>query len=698
MRHGDRHRRAVDRRRPAAPDGGGATRAARAAAADGAGRRRRPGRDGAGGGDDGVDRSTRRPGLPVGVDGGPDGVRRRQRRPSCHADRARRRPVGGGVGVRRARPRSSCWRSSWCPACCSPGARASAAAPMSRARRACGCAGARSAARRPRSPLARPSSAARRRPRSRRTTRRRTPQTKTLTREHVDGRRHDVDGRHARRSPSRVDRTAEPARPRARSTVSWTGAQPERRPGRHPYGEQRAATRSTRSSSCSAAASTTRSLPADQQLRPETCWTVHVPAALRQSRVATAEPSGGTTATPTDERPRGPEPARRGPPECGAAAGTGSSRSTCCRSWPRTARSTRRARDATIAAGGGRRRGASRRPRSPRSPTSTAPATVQFEVRTDVENESLGCSDDVPCSIVVIPIMGISCAGRATPSLPQGRAASQPGSSNFANDGRRRGRLAGAVVVGVQLAQPVLASRSPSACRRTRATCSTRVRRSGFYGSELLAQASLQWSPGVLPATRTGSSSSTTRCPTTAGCDLLETGGGGRRVRLRARTSRRAPTGGLRARPRSPASRSATSSTCPTTPGSSPTCRLDPAPARQAAHPVLPGHRPRPRPPGHRGQPAGAQPRPGVHRAQPGARPASRREAGGDAAVAVRVLGRDDRADRLHRGRQGGDGLHRRRARPVGHEGQPRLQGHRAAARGVAAARRLRRAERTGEC
>ncbi len=43
--------------------------------------------------------------------------------------------------------------------------------------------------------------------------------------------------------------------------------------------------------------------------------------------------------------------------------------------------------------------------------------------------------------------------------------------------------------------------------------------------------------------------------------------------------------------------------------------------ARQAADPVLPRLRPRPRPPGHRRQPAGDHERPGVQQAQPGAQP-----------------------------------------------------------------------------
>ena len=47
--------------------------------------------------------------------------------------------------------------------------------------------------------------------------------------------------------------------------------------------------------------------------------------------------------------------------------------------------------------------------------------TAQFEVRTESENESLGCSDKVACTLVVVPIMGLSCADatrRATRPAP----------------------------------------------------------------------------------------------------------------------------------------------------------------------------------------------------------------------------------------------------------------------------------------
>ncbi|GAA4754044.1 hypothetical protein GCM10023350_44250 [Nocardioides endophyticus] len=129
--------------------------------------------------------------------------------------------------------------------------------------------------------------------------------------------------------------------------------------------------------------------------------------------------------------------------------------------------------------------------------------SVQFEVRSDLENESLGCNDKTACSIVVVPITGISCDQASTtvsndlaPVEKSCRKTGQwaPGSSNFVNlsvdqavspslwwaASNWRNRF----VVPITFGLPpdtcdVLDSRAPT----------------GFYGSELLAQAALQWSP-----------------------------------------------------------------------------------------------------------------------------------------------------------------------------------------------------------
>ncbi len=118
--------------------------------------------------------------------------------------------------------------------------------------------------------------------------------------------------------------------------------------------------------------------------------------------------------------------------------------------------------------------------------------TAAFEVRSDVENESLGCNTATPCSLVVVPIMGISCIDADPLCTKYGRFA--PGSSNFAGDGvdaavsplywwsasNWRNRFAVPLRFGLPPdACTVLDSRAPTA----------------FYGSELMSQAALQWAP-----------------------------------------------------------------------------------------------------------------------------------------------------------------------------------------------------------
>ena len=131
-----------------------------------------------------------------------------------------------------------------------------------------------------------------------------------------------------------------------------------------------------------------------------------------------------------------------------------------------------------------------------------------------------------------------------------------PGSSNFAGDGRRPGGLAGAVVVGVELAEPVRRSRSPSDCRRTPATSSTPRAPTGFYGSELLAQAALQWSPAYC-LDKKRFKFQLNQMSDEAGWNLMEAGGGAA-AEVSSEHTRGAPTRSATRRRRSPASRSAT--------------------------------------------------------------------------------------------------------------------------------------------
>jgi hypothetical protein len=129
--------------------------------------------------------------------------------------------------------------------------------------------------------------------------------------------------------------------------------------------------------------------------------------------------------------------------------------------------------------------------------------SAQFEVRSDIENESLGCNSETDCSIVVVPISGISCDQASTAvetnltTLEKAcRKTGQfaPGDSNFAG-------LAVDQAVSPALwwaasnwrnrfVIPVTFGLPPDTCDILDKRAPT-----GFYGSELLAQAALQWSP-----------------------------------------------------------------------------------------------------------------------------------------------------------------------------------------------------------
>jgi len=129
--------------------------------------------------------------------------------------------------------------------------------------------------------------------------------------------------------------------------------------------------------------------------------------------------------------------------------------------------------------------------------------SAQFEVRSDVENESLGCNSETDCSIVVVPISGISCDQASTPvetnltTLEKAcRKTGQfaPGDSNFAG-------LAVDQAVSPSMwwaasnwrnrfVIPVTFGLPPDTCDILDKRAPT-----GFYGSELLSQVALQWSP-----------------------------------------------------------------------------------------------------------------------------------------------------------------------------------------------------------
>lgn len=117
--------------------------------------------------------------------------------------------------------------------------------------------------------------------------------------------------------------------------------------------------------------------------------------------------------------------------------------------------------------------------------------SFDFEVRSLDQNASLGCSNSVPCSIVVIPIMGISCTVNS--QFCTGADAYAPGSSYDGTSpnpavtplywwsaSNWRGRLSFPITMAKDLQVCSLANGSNPV---------------SFYGSELLYETALQWAP-----------------------------------------------------------------------------------------------------------------------------------------------------------------------------------------------------------
>lgn len=285
-------------------------------------------------------------------------------------------------------------------------------------------------------------------------------------------------------------------RGRERVLVSWSGAQPSGGRASNPFGENGLQQEyPVVVMQCRGTDDPT--LPAARQLRPETCWTASV-AQRSQTLRSTSEASwvhdvhnteadkqrvSGIDPIPADECPSADiAPYFTHLTEFAAVNGT---------VYPACDADSMPPEAAVGAAF----------PAAELSAFTDENGTgeVQFEVRSDVENESLGCNDDVACSIVVIPISGISCDQASTPTTLGDRSCRKlgrfaPGSSNFANDGID-------LAVGPALwwsesnwrnrfTIPISFGLPPDTCDVLDSRAPT-----GFYGSELLAQAALQWSP-----------------------------------------------------------------------------------------------------------------------------------------------------------------------------------------------------------
>jgi hypothetical protein len=119
--------------------------------------------------------------------------------------------------------------------------------------------------------------------------------------------------------------------------------------------------------------------------------------------------------------------------------------------------------------------------------------TFPFEVRTALENRSLGCSSSVPCTLEVIPVDGIDCddpdataACNETGALPPG----QVNTGQAPQDAVAPAYWASASNWDRRVPVPLGFSQPPSVCTVAKAGQPV-----PFYGSELLDQAALQWIP-----------------------------------------------------------------------------------------------------------------------------------------------------------------------------------------------------------
>ncbi|HEY0950695.1 hypothetical protein [Nocardioides sp.] len=349
--------------------------------------------------------------------------------------------------------------------------------------------------------------------------------TKTLTRQFVQ-----PDGSTYSFPSSTVTVTADQTtnlRGRQRILITWKGAQPSGGRASNPYGEN-GLNQEYPVVVMQCRGIDDPSLPQRKQLRPETCWTASV---VQRSQVTRSEGEASWVhdLDATEEqkgRLSGLDPFPTAE-ECPAAdidpyftkltpfvTAKGQTFTACdADHMPPEAAVDAAFPPAEIAA----------------FTDTDGTGSVQFEVRSDVENESLGCNDKVACSIVVIPIVGLSCDQPSAPMTRSDQACRKggrfpAGSSNFANEGADQ-----AVSPALwwspsnwknRFSIPITFGLPPDTCDLLDPRPPT-----GFYGSELLAQAALQWAPAYC-LNEKRFKFQLNQMPDIAGWKLMESGNG----------------------------------------------------------------------------------------------------------------------------------------------------------------------------
>lgn len=316
-------------------------------------------------------------------------------------------------------------------------------------------------------------------------------------------------------------------RGRQRIEIRWKGAQPSAGRASNPYGEN-GLNQEYPVVILQCRGTDDPSLPVRKQVRPETCWTASV---AQRSQITRSEGEASWThdadADETDKaRVSGMEPFPTAD-ECPTAdidpyytrltpfvAAKGTTFPACdADHMPPEAAVGAAFPPAEVAA----------------FTDLDGTGSVEFEVRSDVENESLGCNHEVGCSVVVIPIVGLSCDQPETPMTRSDQACRRggrfpAGSSNFANEGVDQA-VSPALWWSAsnwksRFSIPITFGLPPDACDVLDPRPPT-----GFYGSELLAQAALQWAPAYC-LDKSRFKFQHNQMSDEAGWNLMESGGG----------------------------------------------------------------------------------------------------------------------------------------------------------------------------
>jgi hypothetical protein len=128
--------------------------------------------------------------------------------------------------------------------------------------------------------------------------------------------------------------------------------------------------------------------------------------------------------------------------------------------------------------------------------------SADFDVWTSDENASLGCSQTVPCSLVAVPIIGVSCDADMTGAQPtdvtgcEAKGAFAPGSLDPVPSGQEDLAVSGSLWWAAsnwrnRIVVPLTFATPASACNIT----NTKQNVVDLYGSELMIQATSQWEP-----------------------------------------------------------------------------------------------------------------------------------------------------------------------------------------------------------